>query len=256
MALAVILSSPHGSSAESPGGLLADWRFRDGCIDQSGNGLNGQMGGFKIAEEPGTATRCAFNDGSQPKGVWMTVPDSPVFKRQSALTVVFEVKCLPSNTTGWLLYKTSPEGCDFGILFDTGPIRIENKKDSYANYRIGLKIATVTKWFLVNRKQHPPTEWNRFAVTVDLKGDRIPRLYIDGKRAAQSDSFGLDDFYSDENGDRIGTVDFYEFTGSTLPCNGMPLCIGGANIIKENSFQGYIGEIMLFGRCLSNDELN
>ena len=255
LVLAAGMLSLRGFAAE-PNGLLADWQFQSGCTDCSGHGLDGQLGGFKIAEEPVSKIHCALNDGSLPDGVWMTVPDNPQFKDISALTIVFKVKGLPSNTGGWLLYKTAPGGCDFGLLFDTGPVRIDNKEDSFTNYRIGLKLGSVMKWFFVNRTQYPPTEWNRFAITVDLKGDRIPRLYINKKPVAQSDSFGLDDFYPDDTGDLIGTVDFYEFNDTTLPYSGKPLFIGGANIIQKNSFQGYIDEVMLFGQCLTADELN
>ncbi len=247
--IAMLVSSVLSSPAYSDG-LLAHWRFQEGCRDLSDNHLNGQMGGFKITEEPTRRIQCAFNDGSQPKGVWMTVPDSPAFKDLDALTIVFTTKCLPSNPNGWIMYKTSPKGCDFGVLLSTKPL-----KDNEDFYRIGLKIDDVFKWFLIDRALHPPTEWNHFTLTLDLKGDRIPRLYINKVLAAEGDSFGLDDFYTDENGDLIGSIDFYEFNDETIPYSGKPLFLGGANTIKVNSFQGYIEEILLFNKVLSAKEL-
>lgn len=247
--IAMVVSSVLSSQAYSEG-LLAHWRFQEGCRDLSGNNVDIQLGGFKIAEEPRSKTPCAFNDGSQSKGVWMTVPNHPVFKDLDALTIVFTIKCLPSNPNGWLLYKTAPSGCDFGVVLSNLPV-----KGKEAFYRIGLKINTTTKWLWVNRSQHPPTEWNRFAITLDLKGDRVPRLYINKVLVAQSDSFGLDDVYTDENGDRIGTVDFYEFNDGIIPCSGKPLFIGGANAHRKNSFQGYIEELLLFNKALSATEL-
>lgn len=233
--------------ADSP---VADWRFTKGCIDHSGNGLNGRMGGFKTAIDPESRQACAFNDGSSAKGVWMTVPDDPEFQNIDALTIIARVKALPTNRAGWLLYKPAPSGCDWGLCLNTEPV-----KGNEDLYRVGLKIDSVMKWFWIDRKKYPPTRWNCFAVTVDLNGDRIPRLYINGLPVAKSDSFGLDDFFRDESGTLIGTVDAYEFNGTALPHSGKPLFIGGANATKKNSFQGMITTVQLFRAALTEQEL-
>ena len=123
------------------------------------------------------------------------------------------------------------------------------------HYRIGLKIDTIIKWFVINRTQYPPDEWNQFAITINLNGNRIPCLYINGKLIAHSDSFGLDDFYLDPNGNQIGTIDQYEFNDAVLPYSGHPLFIGGANIIKQNSFQGYIQKITLLDKALNTSQI-
>lgn len=191
-----------------------------------------------------------LNDGSSDKGTWMIMPDSPCFRELDAVTVIARAKALPTNKAGWLLYKTAPTGCDWGLC-----INMEQFEKTRDFYRIGFRISDVSKWIFVDRKKYPPENWNCFAFTLDLSGDRIPRLYINGELAGQSDSFGLDDFFKDKDGTLVGTVDAYEFNDATLPYSGKPLFIGAANAIKKNSFQGTIGTIQLFSTALNEQQL-
>lgn len=233
--LTLLLAALFCTDGESP---AADWIFTKDFTGFS------NLNGCQLTDQG------LLNDGSSDKGTWLLMPDSPIFKELDALTVVARAKALPTNKAGWFLYKTAPGGCDWGLCINT-----EQSKKNSDTYRIGFRISNVTKWIFVDRKKYPPENRNCFAFTVDLSGDRIPRLYINGEPAGQSDSFGLDDFFKDKDGTPIGTVDAYEFNGATLPYSGKPLMIGGANAIKKNSFEGCIAGIRLFRTALTQQEV-
>ncbi len=234
-ALTLLLAATFCTYGQSPS---ADWIFTKDFKGFS------HLNGCQLTDQG------LLNDGRSEQGTWLMLPDSPIFKDMDALTVVARVKALPTNRAGWFLYKTAPVGCDWGLCINTEPSTGNN-----STYRVGFKISNVTKWIFVDREKYPPENWNCLAFTLDLSGDRIPRLYINGELEGQSDSFGLDDFFKDKDGTPIGTVDAYEFNGATLPYSGKPLMIGGANPIKKNSFEGCIARIRFFRTALTQQEV-
>lgn len=230
--IAGLVPAPMASASALDDGVVAYYSF-DSCtaIDVSGNGHDGRVYG-----EPqcvgGVVGSAMWFDGDDD---WIDIGDSDDL-RLTSFTITMWFKMDPSDS----LYN---QGSSWSILLTKGGIGDDCYGDN-ANYLVGVKNGYLYAGF--EREAHQCygvdndeflripisalTGWTFLALTYDSSTKAL-KLYI--------------------NGELVG----YRHTGGDPELNSQPLRIADNSLNYYDKFRGYLDEVRIYNRPLSESEI-
>ncbi len=219
--------------ADLPEGLVARWTFDGTFSDSSGNGNDGTgVGGVTFA--PGALGEAIVLNGNN----YVEVPSSPSLNITDEITLVSHVRWTidPDDGDGWanILCKLSnggepqtrtsyriQHGC-WGLDNNIFEFAIQTNGYTYLPRNIGLwrkKLVEQDRWYLV---------------VATYNGSQM-ELYINGEKEYSKSA-----------------------SGQLQPSDEQPLYIGCADPSSTNNaryFTGYIDEVQIYNRALSESEV-